>query len=71
MFMMDYVNKFSCFLNGDKTEFVFMFSQAQPILNEKGEVDSSEGESVASIVMTAEMADTLQEQIRHLLGYDT
>ena len=69
--MMNYANRFSCFINGDKTEFVLMFAQDHPAINVKGEIEHVEPENIASVVMTAELAKNLKDQLEKLLSADT
>lgn len=64
---MDYANRFTCLLNGAGTEFILSFAQDKPVVDDAGELSRRETVDIASIVMTADLAKTLQEHIAQLL----
>ncbi len=66
--MLNYTNQFTCFLNGNKTEFIVTFSQERPIISADGSIENVQMEEIASVAMTSDLAFKLKEHIENLLS---
>lgn len=66
--MMIYTNKFSVATDDTKSELILNFMQQSPIVNEKtGEIDGTNTDLAASVVMTGKAAMELIEMLKGIL----
>lgn len=69
--MLNYVNSFSCSVNGTKSEYILTFRQIHPDIGADGNNRGNVEELVSEVVMNLEMATALKNALDSTLSSGT